>query len=348
MLLSDFDYELPQRLIAQHPSHEREASRLLHVHAQGREHLMFSQLQQLLRPGDLLVLNNTKVVKARLRGAKDSGGAAEVLLERVLADEPGAEHRALCQVRVSKPLQPGRCLNFADASVLCLGREGEFYILQFPQPVFEFLDRFGELPLPPYIERDDESADNDQDLKRYQTVFASVPGAVAAPTAGLHFTAELLAQLQEQGVASTHITLHVGAGTFQPVRVDDVSQHQMHLEHYQIPDQTIADVKHTQQQGGRVIAVGTTVVRALESSALATGQVQAGAGESRLFITPGFEFKVVQGLITNFHLPRSTLLMLVSAFAGVQTIRDAYAAAIDHEYRFFSFGDAMFLEKQLS
>jgi S-adenosylmethionine:tRNA ribosyltransferase-isomerase len=348
MLLSDFDYELPQRLIAQHPSNEREASRLLHVHAQGREHLMFSQLQQLLRPGDLLVLNNTKVVKARLRGTKDSGGAAEVLLERVLADEPGAEHRALCQVRVSKPLQPGRCLNFADASVLCLGREGEFYILQFPQPVFEFLDRFGELPLPPYIERDDESADNDQDLKRYQTVFASVPGAVAAPTAGLHFTAELLAQLQEQGVASTHITLHVGAGTFQPVRVDDVSQHQMHLEHYQIPDQTIAGVKHTQQQGGRVIAVGTTVVRALESAALATGQVQPGAGESRLFITPGFEFKVVQGLITNFHLPRSTLLMLVSAFAGVQTIRDAYAAAIDHEYRFFSFGDAMFLEKQVS
>ena len=179
-----------------------------------------------------------------------------------------------------------------------------------------------------------------------QTVFASEPGAVAAPTAGLHFTEDLLGQLQAQGVASTYITLHVGAGTFQPVRVDDVSQHQMHLEHYEIPHQTIAEVKNTQQQGGRIIAVGTTVVRALESSALATGQIQAGAGESRLFITPGFEFKVVQGLITNFHLPRSTLLMLVSAFAGVKTIRDAYAAAIEREYRFFSFGDAMFIDKQ--
>ncbi|MEC7139337.1 MAG: tRNA preQ1(34) S-adenosylmethionine ribosyltransferase-isomerase QueA [Pseudomonadota bacterium] len=346
MLLSDFDYELPQRLIAQHPSHERSASRLMHVHSQGIEHLMFSQLKQLLRPGDLLVLNNTKVVKARLRGVKDTGGAAEVLLERVLADEPDRANLALCQVRVSKPLQSGRRLLFAQASVLCLGREGEFYVLQFPQPVFEFLENFGELPLPPYIERDETAADNLQDLERYQTVFASEPGAVAAPTAGLHFTEDLLGQLQAQGVASTYITLHVGAGTFQPVRVDDVSQHQMHLEHYEIPHQTIAEVKNTQQQGGRIIAVGTTVVRALESSALATGQIQAGAGESRLFITPGFEFKVVQGLITNFHLPRSTLLMLVSAFAGVKIIRDAYAAAIEREYRFFSFGDAMFIDKQ--
>ena len=346
MLLSDFDYQLPQHLIAQQPSAERESSRLLHVQTNGLEHLMFSQLQNLLRPGDLLVLNNTKVVKARLHAVKDSGGVAEVLLERVLTESNGEQYRALCQVRVSKPLHAGRRLMIGDRPVLCIGREGEFYILEFPEPVFDFLEAYGELPLPPYIEREGDSTENDQDAMRYQTVFASVPGAVAAPTAGLHFTQDMLAQLQAKGVGTTHITLHVGAGTFQPVRVDDVSKHQMHLEHYQVPEKAVADIARTQKQGGRVIAVGTTVVRALESAALETGRLQAGHRESQLFITPGFKFNVVQSLITNFHLPKSTLLMLVSAFAGSERIRAAYAAAIEQEYRFFSFGDAMFLHRQ--
>lgn len=346
MLLSDFDYQLPQHLIAQQPSAERESSRLLHVQSHELEHLMFSQLQNLLHPGDLLVLNNTKVVKARLHGVKDSGGVAEVLLERVLAENNGEQCRALCQVRVSKPLQAGRRLMVGDRPVLCIGREGEFYILEFPESVFDFLEAYGELPLPPYIEREGDSTENDQDAMRYQTVFASVPGAVAAPTAGLHFTQDMFAQLQAKGVGTTHITLHVGAGTFQPVRVDDVSKHQMHLEHYQVPEKAVADIARTQKQGGRVIAVGTTVVRALESAALETGRLQAGHRESQLFITPGFKFNVVQALITNFHLPKSTLLMLVSAFAGSERIRAAYAAAIEQEYRFFSFGDAMFLHRQ--
>jgi len=228
---------------------------------------------------------------------------------------------------------------------VCLGREGEFYLLQFPQPVFDFLESYGELPLPPYIQRDAELAEPEQDAQRYQTVFAVVPGAVAAPTAGLHFSEGLLAQLQSAGINSTTLTLHVGAGTFQPVRVNDLAQHQMHLEHYQVPESAVADIRRTQSSGGRVVAVGTTVVRALESSALASGQVQAGSAASQLFITPGFKFNVVEALITNFHLPRSTLLMLVSAFAGVERMREAYVAAIEQEYRFFSFGDAMFLHR---
>lgn len=345
MLLSDFDYALPERLIAQSPLSRRDGSRLLHVGSGGLEHLVFSELQRLLRPGDLLVLNNTKVVKARLRGKKETGGAAEVLLERVLEDASGASDRALCQVRVSKPLQAGRRLLFDDQSVLCLGREGEFYILQFPQPVFDFLDAYGELPLPPYIERDPNAFDAAQDAQRYQTVFAAIPGAVAAPTAGLHFSQSLLAQLQSVGVESAYLTLHVGAGTFQPVRVDHLSEHKMHLEHYHVPEAVAADIRRTRQRGGRVVAVGTTVVRALESAALASGHVQAGSAASQLFITPGFRFNAVQALITNFHLPRSTLLMLVSAFAGVERIREAYATAIEQEYRFFSFGDAMFLHR---
>ena len=345
MLLSDFDYALPERVIAQSPLSRRDDSRLLHVGPGGLEHLVFSELQRLLRPGDLLVLNNTKVVKARLRGKKETGGAAEVLLERVLEDARGASDRALCQVRVSKPLQAGRRLLFDDQSVLCLGREGEFYILQFPQPVFDFLDAYGELPLPPYIERDPNAFDAAQDAQRYQTVFAAIPGAVAAPTAGLHFSQSLLAQLQSVGVESAYLTLHVGAGTFQPVRVDHLSEHKMHLEHYHVPEVVVADILRTRQRGGRVVAVGTTVVRALESAALASGHVQAGSAASQLFITPGFRFNAVQALITNFHLPRSTLLMLVSAFAGVERIREAYATAIEQEYRFFSFGDAMFLHR---
>jgi S-adenosylmethionine:tRNA ribosyltransferase-isomerase len=345
MLLSDFDYDLPERLIAQQPSTQRDGSRLLHVRPDGLDHLMFSQLHSVLRPGDLLVLNNTKVVKARLHGKKETGGAAEILLERVLEDAGGASNRALCQVRVSKPLQEGRLLLIADQSVVCLGREGEFYLLEFPQPVFDFLESYGELPLPPYIQRDAELTEPGEDAQRYQTVFAAVPGAVAAPTAGLHFSEALLAQLQSAGIRSTTLTLHVGAGTFQPVRVNDLSQHQMHLEHYHVPESAVADIRRTQSSGGRVVAVGTTVVRALESAALASGQLQAGSAASQLFITPGFEFNVVQALITNFHLPRSTLLMLVSAFAGVERMREAYAAAIEREYRFFSFGDAMFLQR---
>lgn len=345
MILSDFDYALPERLIAQQPATQRDGSRLLHVRAAGLDHLMFSQLQSLLQPGDLLVLNDTKVVKARLQGTKDTGGAAEVLLERVLEDSEGRSDCALCQVRVSKPLQEGRQLLFADQSVRCLGREGEFYLLQFPLPVFDFLEAYGDLPLPPYIARGAGSLERDQDSQRYQTVFAAVPGAVAAPTAGLHFSQELLAQLQAAGIRSTSLTLHVGAGTFQPVRVNDLSQHQMHQEHYHVPESAVADIRRTQEAGGRVVAVGTTVVRALESAAMASGQLNPGSAASQLFITPGFKFNVVEALITNFHLPRSTLLMLVSAFAGVERIREAYAVAIEREYRFFSFGDAMFLQR---
>ena len=272
MLLSDFDYDLPERLIAQQPSTQRDGSRLLHVRPDGLDHLMFSQLQGVLRPGDLLVLNNTKVVKARLHGKKETGGAAEILLERVLEDGSGASNRALCQVRVSKPLQEGRHLLIADQSVVCLGREGEFYLLQFPQPVFDFLQSYGELPLPPYIQRDAELAEPEQDAQRYQTVFAAVPGAVAAPTAGLHFSEGLLAQLQSAGINSTTLTLHVGAGTFQPVRVNDLAQHQMHLEHYQVPEKCSGRYSSYPIQWGRVVAVGTTVVRALESAALASGR----------------------------------------------------------------------------
>ncbi len=336
--LSDFDYHLPPDLIAQHPAAERSASRLLHL--DGRSGAMvdraFTDIVALLGAGDLLVVNDTRVIKARLHGRKDTGGAVEVLVERVL--DP---HHALVQVRASKPLKAGRRLAFGGVEAEVMGRKDDFYELRFDQGVFDVLARQGEIPLPPYITHaaagDDES--------RYQTVYARVPGAVAAPTAGLHFDDALLAALEARGVAVAAITLHVGAGTFQPVRVEDLSKHVMHSEWYDVPQATVDAIARTRARNGRVVAVGTTALRALESAASREAGLAAGTAETRLFIVPGFRFQVVDRLVTNFHLPRSTLLMLVSAFAGTDNIRRAYAHAVAHRYRFFSYGDAMLLEK---
>jgi S-adenosylmethionine:tRNA ribosyltransferase-isomerase len=346
--LSDFDYELPPELIAQHPAAERTASRLLHL--DGRtgaiEDRRFSDLPGLLEPGDLLVVNDTRVIKARLHGVKDSGGEVEVLVERVID-----AHRALAQVRASKTPRAGRKLIVGGVEVEVIGRHGEFFELRFaPSPlgegrgegsVLDVLAAHGEVPLPPYITH----VPAGEDESRYQTVYAKVPGAVAAPTAGLHFDAPLLEALRAKGVGFASVTLHVGAGTFQPVRVDDLSKHAMHSEWYRVPQATVDAISGARKRQGRVVAVGTTALRALESAAGA-GQLTAGAAETRLFITPGYAFRVVDRLVTNFHLPRSTLLMLVSAFAGADNIRRAYAHAVAQRYRFFSYGDAMLLEKR--
>jgi S-adenosylmethionine:tRNA ribosyltransferase-isomerase len=336
--LSDFDYELPPDLIAQHPVAERTASRLLHVDGARLEDLRFSDIAARIDAGDLLVVNDTRVIKARLHGRKDSGGEVEMLVERVIDT-----HRALAQVRASKPLRAGRTVRLADdLEVEVTGREGEFFELRFPgEGVMAALDAHGEVPLPPYITH----AAASDDEARYQTVYAQVPGAVAAPTAGLHFDDALLAALRAKGVEVASVTLHVGAGTFQPVRVDDVSQHVMHSERYSVPPATVEAIARARARKGRVVAVGTTALRALESAA-ASGEVRAGNGETRLFIVPGYRFRVVDRLVTNFHLPRSTLLMLVSAFAGADNIRRAYAHAVAHRYRFFSYGDAMLLENR--
>jgi S-adenosylmethionine:tRNA ribosyltransferase-isomerase len=336
--LSDFDYRLPPELIAQRPAQQRTASRLLHLDGRtGRfEDLAFPDIARLIAPGEVLVLNDTRVIKARLHGRKDTGGEVEVLVERIVGP-----HEALAQVRASKPPKPGRAIEFAGgARAEVLGREGEFYRLRFGDEALHVLEAHGEVPLPPYIahagDRDDEA--------RYQTVYARAPGAVAAPTAGLHFDETLLRMLGERGVAIASVTLHVGAGTFQPVRVEDLDQHVMHSEWYEIPQATVDAIMRAKREGRRVVAVGTTALRALESAA-AGGELRAGTAETRLFIVPGYRFRVVDRLLTNFHLPRSTLLMLVSAFAGVDPIRRAYAHAVAERYRFFSYGDAMLLER---
>jgi S-adenosylmethionine:tRNA ribosyltransferase-isomerase len=338
--LSDFDFELPPELIAQHPAAERAASRLLHVDGRSGalEDLAFRDLARLIGPNDLLVFNDTKVIKARLRGRKDTGGEVEVLVERVLD-----EHRALAHVRASKTPKAGRKLTLAggiEAEVL--GRKDDLFELRFEGAgtVLDQLAAYGEVPLPPYITHTPDASDE----SRYQTVYANEPGAVAAPTAGLHFDEATLAKLRSAGVAFAHVTLHVGAGTFQPVRGDDVSAHVMHSEWYSIPEATVAAIARARAGNGRVIAVGTTTLRGLEARA-AEGPLRSGEGETRIFITPGFEFCVVDRLLTNFHLPRSTLLMLVSAFAGLENIRGAYAHAVRERYRFFSYGDAMLLER---
>ena len=336
MRLADFDYDLPPELIAQHPAAERAASRLLHVDASGALHdRAFRDIVDLVAPGDLLVVNDTRVIKARLHGRKDTGGEVEALVERVLD-----RHRALAMVRASKPPRPGRRLLFAggvEAEVVA--RAGEFFELRFAGDVLDILAAQGEVPLPPYITH--EAAAEDEG--RYQTVYAKVPGAVAAPTAGLHFDEALLARLRDRGVEVASLTLHVGAGTFQPVRVEDLSRHVMHSEWYSVPRATVDAVARARAKGARVVAVGTTALRALESAA-AGGTLVAGTAETRLFIVPGYRFNVVDRLVTNFHLPKSTLLMLVSAFAGIEPIRRAYAHAVRERYRFFSYGDAMFLE----
>ena len=341
MRTSDFDFYLPTELIAQFPSRQRRDSRLLRL--DGRTGTlnddMFADLPGFLQPGDLLIFNDTRVIKARLLGIKASGGKIEVLIERILNS-----HQALAHIRASKSPKPGSRLKLADAvPAEVLSRLGEFFLLQFDPagpPLPELLDEYGSLPLPPYIQHT-AGADDEE---RYQTVYARQPGAVAAPTAGLHFDATMLTWLQNQGINIAYVTLHVGAGTFQPVRSDDISQHRMHSEIYSIPQETVDLINTIKANGGKITAVGTTVLRALESAA-ASGKLSAGQGETDIFITPGYRFQVVERMLTNFHLPKSTLLMLVSAFAGVENIRKAYQHAVDERYRFFSYGDAMLIER---
>ena len=337
LTLADFDYALPPELIAQAPLPQRSASRLLVVEGARRTDSRFVDLPQWLRAGDLLVMNDSRVLHARLLGRKESGGQVEVMVERLL--EPDV---VLAQVRASKSPQPGSRLRLEDAlDVEVLGREGEFYRLRFLGDAAELIERHGRLPLPPYIERKAEAPDE----LRYQTVYAREAGSVAAPTAGLHFDHDLLAKLGEMGVGIAYVTLHVGAGTFQPVRTTNLAEHRMHTERYLLPQATADAIAATRARGGRIVAVGTTSLRVLESAAQG-GELKVGAGETALFVTPGFEFRMVDMLITNFHLPKSTLLMLVSAFGGLEEIRAAYRHAIAARYRFFSYGDAMLLHRK--
>lgn len=396
LTVADFDYALPPELIAQTPAPTRTASRLLHVNETGELHdRQFTDLLSLLRPNDLLVFNDTRVIKARLFGHKTTGGKVEVLIERVTGLAT-----ALAHIRSSKSPTAGGVLRLAESfNARVLGRDNDLFILEFEQPVLELLEQFGATPLPPYITHQPDDADDD----RYQTIYAREPGAVAAPTAGLHFDQALFKQLDAAGIKRAFVTLHVGAGTFQPVRVNNLDEHIMHAERYTVPPETLEAIARARSMGGRVIAVGTTSVRSLESAAkdnpdladcyltrallakntsfaqhaalppnssksstYASGQpagrnpsapqapteqkeqrvaVTAQTGDTRLFITPGFDYQVVDAMITNFHLPQSTLLMLVAAFIGLDQMRQAYQHAIDQRYRFFSYGDAMFLER---
>ncbi len=342
--LSDFDYDLPEALIAQTPASERTASRLLHLDASGALHdRLFPDLFSLLLPDDLLVFNNTRVIKARLLGHKATGGKVEVLVERLTG-----VHDALAHIRSSRAPRAGTKLNFGDgAHAHVKGRQGELFELSFDDPVMTILDSHGSTPLPPYISRQAGQTDDE----RYQTVYAQQPGAVAAPTAGLHFDEAMLHSLDEKGIARAFVTLHVGAGTFQPVRSGRIHEHIMHEEWYVVPGDTIERIHETRKRGGRVIAIGTTSARALESAAAKASTMNATpqaaqdiSGDTRLFITPGYTFRWVDALLTNFHLPQSTLLMMVSALAGIEPIQRAYAHAVHHAYRFFSYGDAMFIE----
>ena len=340
MRTQDFDFFLPNALIAQYPTTARNASRLLHLNSNTgllRDQL-FVDLPDFLCAGDLLVFNDTRVIKARLFGHKDTGGSVELLVERVLDT-----HNVWAQIRASRSPKAGARLKLADViDAEVISREDDLFHVKIlnETPVLELLELYGALPLPPYITHAAAILDDE----RYQTVYAKHAGAVAAPTAGLHFDDAMLAMLKAKGVNIAYVTLHVGAGTFQPVRVDNISDHKMHSEIYYISPETVALIDATKTSCGKVIAVGTTSLRALESAAQNHALV-AGQGETNIFITPGFQFKVVDKLITNFHLPKSTLLMLVSAFAGFQPIKDAYAHAVKQQYRFFSYGDAMLLEK---
>jgi S-adenosylmethionine:tRNA ribosyltransferase-isomerase len=336
MRLSDFDYPLPDELVARYPAGERRASRLLVLdrHTESHEDRRFSGLPALLRPGDVLVFNDTRVIKARLRGKKASGGRVEVLIERPLSDKG-----ALAQLRASKAPKPGSQLKLPGGQTATVsGRDDEFFVLEFAMPLMPYLEAYGEVPLPPYLNRDAEA----DDLERYQTVYARHDGAVAAPTAGLHFDEEMLDEIGRAGVAKGFVTLHVGAGTFQPLRDAQVESNRIHREHVVVDEPICRRVNATRRAGGRVIAVGTTSVRALES-AWRHGELKPFEGETDLFIFPGYEFRVVDAMITNFHLPRSSLLMLVTAFAGTEFVLDAYRHAVNERYRFYSYGDAMFI-----
>lgn len=337
MHISDFDFELPDELIAQHPPAVRGSSRLLAaLPGEPLRDVQFADLPQWLQPGDVMVFNNTKVMKARLFGQKASGGKIEALIERVLD-----AHTALAHIRSSKsPKAGGRLIFEGGIAAEMLERQEELFVLRFEgeQTVYELLEQNGHLPLPPYIER----AAGEDDDSRYQTVYAKHQGAVAAPTAGLHFTDNLLDDLRAKGVVMAEVTLHVGAGTFQPVRVDNIAEHKMHSEWFEVPEATVAAIEQAKAAGKRVWAIGTTSMRALESAA-SSGSLRAGEGDTDIFITPGYRFRVVDRLVTNFHLPKSTLLMLVSAFSGTQHIREVYTHAVAQQYRFFSYGDAMVL-----
>ncbi|MEO8410069.1 MAG: tRNA preQ1(34) S-adenosylmethionine ribosyltransferase-isomerase QueA [Propionivibrio sp.] len=343
LTLADFDFDLPPELIAQHPAPQRTASRLLQVTDTGLADLQFLDLPQLVAAGDLLIFNDTRVIKARLFGRKESGGQIEVMIERVVDSR-----RAVAQIRASKSPKPGSRVVLEDRFKLTVGgrtgAQDEFFTLELggDGDLYALIEEHGHLPLPPYIthavEVDDET--------RYQTVFARHPGAVAAPTAGLHFDDAMLERLTAQGVELAWLTLHVGAGTFQPVRVHDLAEHRMHAEHFTLPLATVDAIARTRARNGRVVAVGTTSLRALEAAAR-DGKLMAGSAETDIFITPGYEFRVVDRLLTNFHLPKSTLLMLVSAFAGCDEIHRAYRHAVAQRYRFFSYGDAMLLERNL-
>ena len=333
---SDFDYELPAGLIAQAPAEQRSGSRLLVVDP-GRPGLTdarFFDLPRFLRRGDLLVFNDTRVIPARLLGRKTTGGQVEFLI-----DEISGPHRATARARSSKPLRAGGVVDLGDGGeARCLGREGELFELEFERPVREVLGRIGRMPLPPYIQREDSA----EDQERYQTIFSRIEGAVAAPTAALHFDPPLMTALESRGLTAGYLTLHVGAGTFQPVRTEELCDHQMHSERVEIRQGLVERVRETKRNGGRVIAVGTTCVRALESAGR-SGELEPFSGRTDLFIMPGFRFQVVDAMVTNFHLPRSTLLMLVSAFAGWECMRGAYDHAVAQRYRFFSYGDAMLI-----
>ena len=366
---ADFDFELPEDLIAQHPAPERSASRLLDGTAATPSDRVFRDLPSLLQPGDLLVFNDTRVIKARLHGRKTSGGAVEALVERVLPAAPGAPHAVWAHLRASKSPRPGSVVHFGgpgpgaslagagagtpatgqaqpapgfDAEVLGrAGPDGALFHLRFPADPFALLEAHGHVPLPPYITH----ADGAEDERRYQTVFASRPGAVAAPTAALHFDEAVLAALAARGVQTARVTLHVGAGTFQPVRVERIADHRMHSEWFEVGAATGAAVEAARARGGRVVAVGTTTVRSLESAARG-GRLVPTTGETDIFITPGFEFRVVDRLVTNFHLPRSTLMKLISAFAGHAHVMALYRHAVAQRYRFFSYGDSMLLARR--
>jgi S-adenosylmethionine:tRNA ribosyltransferase-isomerase len=340
MLRTDFHFELPKELIAQHPTAERSDSRLLTLErSSGRfEDREFRDFPALLEPRDLLIFNDTRVIPARAYGVKESGGRVELLLERALSADS-----ALVHVRASKGLKKGAAVKLAGGeSAAMIGREGELFVLKFSCDAIEFFQSHGQVPLPPYIDRQPEDADRE----RYQTVYARVPGAVAAPTAGLHFDAAIFAALRARNIAQAFVTLHVGAGTFAPMRTDDLDQHEMHTEYLEVPLHTCQAIARARAAGGRVIAVGTTVVRCLETAAGAAPDASAIApyrGNTRIFIKPGHVFRAIDAMVTNFHLPESTLLMLCSAFAGRESLLAAYAHAVRARYRFFSYGDAMFL-----
>jgi S-adenosylmethionine:tRNA ribosyltransferase-isomerase len=339
MKLSDFHFDLPEELIAHYPAPNRTDSRLLCLNKVSGEvsHQHFPDLLDLLHPDDLMVFNNTRVIPARLFGKKETGGQVEILLERVMDD-----HRAVAQVKASKAPKPGSQLIFAtadgDVTALVEDREEGFFTLKFSETVMSLSEKVGHMPLPPYIKREDELSDRE----RYQTVFGEKKGAVAAPTAGLHFDDALLKSIRDKGVHTAMVTLHVGAGTFQPVRTDTIEEHEIHAEFLEVDEKVCEQVRQCRERGGRVIAVGTTSVRCLETAAQ-SGEIKPYKGDTRIFIYPGYQFNAVDAMVTNFHLPESTLIMLVSAFAGRENILAAYQQAVNEKYRFFSYGDAMFI-----